>query len=813
MRRQGLVIVLLISMAAVAIVTLRTTPTPRVADSSVAHHGLVGDSGKTPILFEANVGQSDPEVEFVARTATGTMFLTRDQAIVAGPLGAVGLRFEGAKAGFITPARPKSTAVNYIRGSDPGGWHLGVPVYGEVRYGQVYPGVDVLYHGARGGLEYDVIVAPGADPDVVTVVADGADSLRLAPDGDLLLGVGQGELRQQKPTIYQDVDGRRRYVPGAYELGDGNRFRFAVGPYDRDRALVIDPVLSYSTYLGSNGDEAGTAIVVDSGGNSYVTGATSSTTFPTAGPAQAGPGGSGDAFVAKLNASGSALAYATYLGGSAGDGGFDIAVDTAGNAYVAGFTDSPNFPTTPGVVGGAGSNSNGRHMGFVTKLTPSGALGYSTYLGGSVQVGTGNQDAVGIEVDGSGNAHVVGTTSFSDFPTTAAFQAVHGGREDIFVSKLNSSGSGFIYSTFLGSGAPEDGIDIALDSAGNAYVVGAATGTTFPGTAGSFQPARKSPFERNEAVVAKFAPSGSLVYASWLGGSEGSSPNALTADSSGNAYVVGTTGSTDFPVAGQPFQAERGPRATGFVTKINPGGSALVYSTYLGGTDGTDNPKGVVVDGQGNAYIGGSGASTDHPLKDPIQSTKAGGFSDAFVSVLNPTGSALVFSTYLGGTQADAADGIDLDGAANIYITGSTSSLDFPTTSGVLQPEKASRIDILVSKITAVAPTQPPIISGSTWYSDGSNAKGGGSGTTVRGYAVGAFENLAYLMILATSGCTTQVAVLNPNTRFANSSGFISNTVGTIPSGVQPGTYVICFKSTTGDPPTATGTVNFTVSS
>lgn len=449
---------------------------------------------------------------------------------------------------------------------------------------------------------------------------------------------------------------------------------FDLGTYDASRSLVIDPVLSYSTYLGGGGDEQANLVAVDSAGNAYVTGRTASADFPTTSGADSSLGGTQDAFVTKLNATGSALVYSTFLGGSALDDGETLAVDTNRSAYVIGFTRSSDFPT----VGAVDSSLGGTEDAFVTKLNPSGALAYSTYLGGS-----GVDEGFGIAVDSAANAYAAGQTFSSDFPTSAgAVDSALGGTDDAFVTKLNAAGSALIYSTYLGGGASEQAGSIALDSASNAYVPGFTTSSDFPTSTGA---ADTTLGGAQDAFVTKLNASGSaLAYATYLGGSASESvPFGIAVDRSFNAYVTSRTFSSDFPTSPDAFDSTLGGTEDAFVTKLNASGSALAYSTYLGGS-GTERSFSIAVD-DARAWVTGRTSSSDFPISGGALDSSLGGNQDAFVSKLNRPGAGLSFSTYLGGSGTEVGVGIALDSASpnpNAYIIGATGSSDFPTTPG-----------------------------------------------------------------------------------------------------------------------------------
>ncbi len=451
------------------------------------------------LYFEANQGQTDPQVKFVSRGRGYTLFLTRHgEAVLV-------LRKSEPRRGALRPAalssvtiapesqsvdppavvrmklvssnaKPRAEALgelpgkaNYFIGNDPKKWRTNIPTYAKVRYRDVYPGVDLVYYGSQRQLEHDFIVAPAADPSSITMSFDGAKKLSLDAQGNLILATTDGEVRLQRPVVYQEIDGARREISASLVLKDTHQVGFRVAAYDSNKPLVIDPVLFYSTYLGGSGSDNGAAIAVDSAGNAYVTGQTGSTNFPTtsgtfqssfAGGDASWAGLALDAFVTKVNPTGSALIYSTYLGGSANDAAIGIAVDSAGSAYVTGLTDSTNFPTTSGAF--QTSFGGGTTDAFVTKLNTTGsALVYSTYLGGSGIFVCCAEEGYSIAVDSTGAAYVTGVTNSTNFPTTSgAFQTSFGGTLDAFVTKLNAAGSALVYSTYLGG----SGLDFATAS-------------------------------------------------------------------------------------------------------------------------------------------------------------------------------------------------------------------------------------------------------------------------------------------------------------------------------------------------------------
>ena len=653
-----------------------------------------------PLTFEANQGQTDARVDFLARGQGYTLFLTPNEAVFALTAQRGGSKRSGNGR---EPDAPQSSGsvmrmqlvggasdpevqgleelpgkIHYFRGNDPAHWRTNVRAYQRVKYTSVYPGVDLIYYGRPQQLEYDFIVAPGADPSAIELAFTGVAETTVNARGDLELRTTGGPLRFQRPVIYQSDGERRLIVDGEYVRKSPRVIGFRVGAYDRTRPLIVDPVLSYSTYLGGSHSDEGGGIAVDAQGAAYVTGFTASSDFPTANALQPTHGNdpvtptSGDALVAKLTPDGMALAYATYLGGNDEDNGFGIAVDSSGAAYISGSTRSTDFPTARALQ----VAKNGGVDAFVAKLSADGSqLIYSTYLGGSndERLPVQGFGRVAIAVDSAGAAYVAGTTLSPDFPTTDAFQPeCVGALVNAFVAKLTPDGSALAYSTFLGGSSRDGGEAIAVDALGAAYVTGVTESTDFP----TANPVQSFMSGGSDAFVAKLAPDGrSLIYSTHLGGSSTDLGLGIATDLGGAAYVTGVTLSSDFPKV-NPLRPVAG-RA--FVVKLPPEGGALMYATPLGGSVFEEGLS-ITVDTAGAAYVSGWTASPDFPTIDPVQAV-FGGSSDVFVAKLRPDGAALVYSTYLGGSDVDGFGGaviaIDLAGAA--YVAGTTTSPDFPT--------------------------------------------------------------------------------------------------------------------------------------
>ena len=466
---------------------------PRLADAREAYRSL-------PLSFEPNRGQSNPRVKFVARSQGLTLFLASTDAVLVTRAATLKMRVLGANPDAdALGLDPLPGRIHSLIGRDPRRWRTDASAYARVLYREIYPGIDLAYYGTRQqGLEYDFVVAPGANPRAIRLGFEGADRIELSAEGDLLLHVGAASLRFRKPVVYQHVGGARREIQGGWVRDGAATVGFQVAAYDPSAALVIDPIVSLATHLGGIGIDQAFAVTLDTAGNVYVTGNTTSINFPTT-AGSLGPTvlGGIDAFVVKLSHDLSSAVYSTYLGGTTGDdAGRAIAVDVGGNAYVTGFTNSTDFPTTGGAFqrafGGGACAGTPCNDAFVVKLDPTGStLLYGTYLGG-----TGSDVGLGIAVDAAGDAHVTGGTFSTNFPTTAgsAQPAAAGGRE-AFVTKLNPLGSALAYSTFLGGAGDDVGNAIALSSAGVVYVTGStASAATFPVTAGSFQTAFGGPW-------------------------------------------------------------------------------------------------------------------------------------------------------------------------------------------------------------------------------------------------------------------------------------------------------------------------------
>ncbi|MDQ4132831.1 MAG: SBBP repeat-containing protein, partial [Actinomycetota bacterium] len=575
--------------------------------------------------------------------------------------------------------QPLAGRSHFLVGRDPARWRTDVPRFGAVAYESVYPGIDLVYHGQRRNLEYDFVLAPGVSPAAIDLILEGDGEATLDAEGNLVLS--SSAVRMEKPVVYQEVSGRRHPVEGRFVIRAPGHVGFEIGEHDSALPVVIDPVLVSSTYLGGTGIDSSYGVAVDRRGNVYVTGYTESGDFQTANAVQPslneGSGVRTDAFVAKLNPAGTELLYATYFGGGDRDTGRAVAVGTDGAAYVAGTTESPDFPTTRPAQDAYGG---GTSDAFLVKLNPEGsAVDYATTIGGS-SLDEGN----GVAVDAGGNVSVTGSTTSTNFPTVAPMQAVLGGEVDAFVTRVSGDGAGFTYSTYLGGASDDHGLAVALGRSGDAYITGDTASVNFP-TVRPFQPrfggvgdqTGRGPDVAGDAFVTHLDGTGSsLVFSTYLGGNDSDSAAGIAVDSEGTVHVTGTTGSPNFPTA-KAQQSRKSGDFDAFVTAMDADGAELVYSTYLGGSS-SDGATAVAVDSDRRAAVVGATSSSDFPVVDAFQRAKVGGFVDGFVASYGSGGQAELAS-YVGGGDEDQATGVAVDADGTLHIAGYTNSGNFPT--------------------------------------------------------------------------------------------------------------------------------------
>lgn len=668
--------------------------------------------------FEANWGQADPAVKFLARGAGYGVLVTPSETILTvtrRPAAAKGERWtlrKGQRTAQTASVRMKLSGAsggagvvgvgllpgkaNYFVGQDPSRWRTGVPTYRQVQVKGVYPGVDVVYYGAQRELEFDFVVAPGADPQAIRLSYDGVEDLRVEPNGDLVLRTKLGEIRQQIPVVYQEAGGKRKAVAASHVRLGEREVGFRVREYDRTQPLTIDPRLSYSTLLGGGDAEAAISMAVDSAGSVYVAGVTTSLAFPLTSPYLSTPNPTAvDAFIAKLNATGTALVYSTYLNG--GDDTDQIVealvVNGAGQATIGGSTVSASFPTTPGAFQTTTTDTCCSD-GFITRLSANGSsLMYSTYI-----AGVDAEDVAGLAQDSFGAVYATGETSTTAlWPSqTPALQSAHGGGAgDAFALKLNPAGSKLVYATFLGGSGEDRGTGVAVDASGAAYITGWTDSDAYPTTAGAFQPL---PGGARDAFLTKLTPAGAAIELSTrLGGDGRDEGAAIALDSQNRPHVAGRTAAVNFPATAGAYQTAHSGGVDVFVARFEASGQALAYATLLGGS-GNETAWGIAVDAAGSAYIGGV-ATADFPVTDDALQNARGGGEDGFLAKLNAAGSALVYSSFLGGAGNDEVDGVAVDASGAVYVAGTTASSDFPTTAGAFQTALQGSSDAFLAKL------------------------------------------------------------------------------------------------------------------
>lgn len=638
-----------------------------------------------PLAFSPNVGQTDESAQFVAHDMGGTLFFTANSVVLSLPdtTTPFEMQFEGANsAPVINSQQQLQGKVNYILGNDPSQWHTDLPTYEGITYKNLYPGISLHYDGVNGRLKGTYTVAPGANPNLIRWQHLNANKIIINKMGSLVVTGADANiiLTEQTPIAWQEINGQTQPVTAAYNIGNNGTISFNLGEYNASYPLIIDPTLVYSTTLGGTGFEHTDDIALDANGNVYITGLTSSTDFPTQNPYQENQPKS-DAFVAKINSDGTELVYSTYIGGDQDDEGTGIAVNSNGEAYITGATDSTNFPTVNPVQ----ANLDGLDDAYILALNAAGNdLVYSTFLGGS-----GVDDAEAIALDTSGNAYVTGMTTSHNFPTKDAYDDSFSGISDAFITKINSGGTEWVYSTYLGGSQIDGGEDIGVDDTG-VYVLGNTFSTNFP-VQNAYQESNQGTYD---IFVTKFNAAGDgLLYSTYLGGSNVDYGYGL-AVLNGQAYLTGNTESTDFPTAVPIQAAHAGGTSDAIVATLGATGDTLIFSTYLGG-GGDDKGYGLAVSAAADMVATGYTYSSDFPTETPLQANMSGA-SDAYVTKLNPDG--LIYSTFLGGSSNDTGYAVALDSENNAYVAGVTGSSDFPS-GNALNSVSEAETDVFVVKI------------------------------------------------------------------------------------------------------------------
>jgi hypothetical protein len=764
--------------------------------------------GKLPLSFEVNNGQADKSVNFLSRGRGYTVLLNSTEAVLNIQHGARKkkkhllknpaedvIKEESESAEVIrlksigSNPNPKITGMdelggksNYFIGNDSSKWHTNISTYAKVKVEEVYPGIDLVYYGNQRQLEYDWIVAPGADPKNIRFEVTGKEDLSIDNLGNLILDK-RNNLLLRKPVIYQQNDGKITEIAGQFLLLGKHLVGIQLGKYNPSFALIVDPILSYSTFLGGRGIDEAWSIALDSSDNVYITGDTASDSFPVVNPFQANLiGGNTDAIVLKFSPSRNEIIYSTYLGGNFYDYGYDIAVDSYGNAYVTGSTEAPNFPIFHAFQSSIGSFET--EDGFVTKLSAAGnELIFSTYLGGD------KEDAgISIAIDSLGNSYIAGATYSRNFPTANAFQSTNNGQENAFVTKFTTDGD-LVYSTFLGGEFLDSAYGIAVDSSENAYVTGATYSDNFP----TENPLQRDNAGATDAFITKLNASGnSLIYSTFFGGSKDDYGRAIAVDSLNQAYVGGVTYSDDFPTKDAAQVNYGGGTKDAFVLKLSAGGDTLIYSTYLGGSQ-DDQCWGLAVDSFGYSYVTGFTDSTDFPIKNSIF-TNVPTVTNAFVSKLDLSGNSLLYSTFLGGDISDYGTSITVNSHGEAYVTGVTSSENFPVVNAYQEENmdrQGSSQDLFIAKISTDDIAAVPVVTTAVIASmTQTTASGGGNVTadngasiTARGVCWSTSANPTIANICSSDGTgtgtfTSSIVGLTIGTTY-HIRAYATNTVGT----------------------------------
>ncbi len=670
--------------------------------------GLRQTVARIPLYFEPNRGQVAGEAQWITRAAGANVYITGPEVVLAllpkmpkeppsRPLFThnVHMKLVGAsREAKAEGLEPLGSYSSYFAGNTEKEWFTGIPHYGRIRYKDLYPGIDLVYYGNQRSVEYDFVVAPGADPKQIELAFSNADSLRVDA-GDLIIRAAGRELKQRKPRVFQSD----RELTSGYRLLSGNRVQFVLEGVDVSAPLVIDPVLEFSTYFGGPAFDAAQTVRVDAAHNVYVTGTSISPHAPSLNPFQQTSGSTADAYVLKYSPSGDHLVYAAYFGGSGDDEGQALAIDADGSVYIAGQTNSPDLPLKNALQS---VYPGGAETSYVAKISAAGtSLLFSTYFGGRSYDG-----ANAITLDASGNLYVVGSTYSPDFPTKNAFQSTFGGVVDGFVAKFSTKGE-LLYSTFLGGSANDGTGGIVVDSSGNAYIVGFTISDDFP-LNNPLQARRTQQNLTSASFVAKLSPTGGQLLVSTYIGGENNRATSIARDGTGNVYLLGHASNSDIGTKNALQTNFAGGDTDMFLWKLTPNLDNIIYATFLGGT-GEDDASDLAVDAAGNAYIAGATKSNDFPMVNAIQRNKSSDF-DLIVAEISSDGKSILFSSYLGGTGRDQAFGIALDGNGGIYVCGGTGSDDFPVKNAVQSVFGGGGLDGFLAKITVPA-VQPPTLT------------------------------------------------------------------------------------------------------
>ncbi|NYT07308.1 MAG: PKD domain-containing protein, partial [Methanomicrobiales archaeon] len=632
-----------------------------------------GTPASLPLVFIRNAGQFRDDILFMVISDVGPVSFSTDGSafrVISPENGQSALltyRFEGASgAAAVEGVDRLDCEANFLSGADPSAWITGVETYRALRYVDLYPGIDLLYEGVPDGLKSTYIVRPGADPGAINIEYSGQDELSIGPDGTLLLVTPAGSITHSAPYCYQVIDGSIVEVRSAYTVC-GQHVGFAIGSYDPDYDLVIDPVMKYGLYLKGTGMADAFGVALDSKRNAYVTGRSFPTPYDVPADSSGNNAGGTDVVVVKINPDGTAPVYITYLGGNGDETGYGIRVDGDGSAYIAGTTNSTDFP----VANPLQAALAGQTDAFIARLAPNGtSLIYSTYIGG-----TGQDYGYAIDIDTAGNAYITGSTDSKIFPVTSVLHhTTLAGINDAYIVKVSADGEDLVYSEYIGGIIMDTGYGIAVDESGSAYITGETYSWNFP-VLNAYQPAFGG---YSDVFITKVAPAGyPFVYSTYLGGSDMDGGRAIDVDAAGYAYVTGLTRSRNFPTA-DAFKPVQPGLISSFYSRLAPSGSALAYSTYLTGP-GFDEGRGIAVTPSGYVYITGITKAPNLQLYDPFQPVFGGGVSDAFVAKFVNGEVFPAYLTYLGGDGKDEGHALTVDGICGVYVAGLTKSTNFPS--------------------------------------------------------------------------------------------------------------------------------------
>lgn len=790
------------------------------------HRNLLALGKSLPLFFEANNGQTDSEVKFLARRPGYLLRFKNDRIETVSARrndsSQLTLQFINAQSATTIEGLTRlSGESNYLAGNDATQWHTSIPHYQSVKYHNLYRGIDLIYYGhdgqnssANGEMEYDFIVQPQANVDDILLNFDYQlssqsednaplkdnsqikDNLQLKIDehGDLLIETAMGTIRKLRPQAYQDINGERKIVTASYLIYDNHQrdhqIKFQLGAYDHNYPLIIDPVVNYASYFGGKGSDEASAVAVDSSGNLYMTGITTSLDLKLSGGVQKNNKGSFDIFIAKINADGNGLVYATYLGGSSIDQAFGLAIDGQGSAYIVGSTTSKDFPTTKPLQD---KLKGGTFDGFIVKLNAAGnSLNYATYLGGS-----DDDEALSVAVNSRGEAFIAGTTSSVDFPVNNGMPRP-GGDSDAFVARLSANGDKLIYSGYLGGSDEDDGTAIAIDLDDNAYIAGSTFSTNFPKISNPDAPpslnnASTTPqadSNNSDAFVTRFDSTGKkIIYSTVMGGSADDEALSIAVDSFKNAYITGRTLSANYPVAAGNIQGTSGGGQDAFITQITETGFFTFFSSYLGGS-GNDVGNSIVVDGEGNFYVVGSTSSPNFPVKNGLPGSTSGG-RDAFLIKGNVSG-AVDYNTLLGGKDNDEAFAVALDSNKNVYVAGVTLSTDLALQQP-LQSSNAGATDAFMAKIVPSVDVTPDFLLSFGPSSDSIDV-GQEIEIPINSRAINGF-NSDIMLTAQTTSTAAVTATLTNNTIMANGSTSVRLKSSAT---AQAGTFTLTLTGTSG---------------